>query len=142
MLIRPETVVEIQKIAEEIFGKQTVAEILFKSGYKGTSLTTAKLLQEGHNWEEIIEFMFQMGGELGWGSFGLLDSEEEGHFRVVVYNSPFAEAYGPSPTPVCHLLRGAIAGIFATLFPRNFVCNEIECLAQGKGQCLFSVKAL
>lgn len=144
MLIRPETVVEIQKVTEELFGRQSAAEILFRSGYKGTSLTTTKLLQQGMSAEEIIDSMFRMGGELGWGVFELLELgvEEEGRFKVAVSNSPFAGVYGPSAVPVCHLLRGAIAGIFSILFQRKFNCDEIRCLAQGEERCLFVGTAL
>lgn len=51
-------------------------------------------------------------------------------------------AYGRSARPVCHLLRGAIAGIFATLLQRPFRCDEVACSAQGRGRCLFTGEAL
>ena len=83
--------------------------------------------------------MFRMGGELGWGAFELLELETErrNRFKVAVSNSPFAGVYGPSTVPVCHLLRGAIAGIFSTLLQCKFSCEEVICLAQGKERCLF-----
>lgn len=139
MLIRPETVIEIQKVLEEMFGVSIAHEILYGSGFKGTSLTANKLLKSGLSPDQCLQAMFEMGGYLGWGKFVLQEEAPggiSGH-EVVIHASPFAKAYGTSQHPVCSILCGALAGIFSTLKEMLYLCSESECVAMGNPFCRF-----
>ncbi len=142
MLIRPETVIEIQKVLEEIFGVSTAHEILYKSGFKGTSLTANKLLKSGLSPDQCLQAMFEMGGYLGWGKFVLQEAPGGISDReVVIHASPFARAYGTSEHPVCFILSGALAGIFSTLKGTSYLCSESECIAMGNPFCRFYLRS-
>ncbi len=139
MLIRPETVVEIQKVIEEKFGVEAAWEIFYRSGFRGTSLTARKLLNSGLTPEQCLEEMFRMGGHLGWGKFtlrGIVPSSED-KLKVSIITSPFARAYGSSPRPVCAMLCGALAGIFTALKGRPYRCREITCFSTNHPGCTF-----
>ncbi len=142
MLIRPETIVEIQKAIEEKFGTEAAHEILYMSGHRGTSLTAKKLLGRGLTPDQCLEEMFQMGGHLGWGKFSLrkIEQSSKDEIEVAIQGSPFAKAYGRSDQTVCAILCGALAGIFSTLFGKAYRCTETHCEAARSPSCRFILK--
>ncbi len=144
MLIRPETIVEIQKAIEEKFGAEVAWEIFYQSGYRGTSLTAEKLLKQGLSPQRCLEVMFQMGSHLGWGNFKTTQTgpKIDKAIEVTIQGSPFAKAYGLSDRAVCALLSGALAGIFSTLTNKKYICREIKCLAVGHSHCHFRMEQL
>ena len=138
LIVRPETVVEIQKSLTEELGGARAGEVFYRSGYRGTSLTAKRLLDEGASRKDIMRSMFHMGANLGWGKFSVLNIDEASNrFTVRVEGSPFAEAYGKHNEPVCFLLSGALAGILSGAYDRKYRCGEVECAAKGDPYCVF-----
>lgn len=142
LLMRPETLVGFQKALVQNCS-QEADDNLFQGGFTGGSLS-AKKYKDLHHFSdnEIIEFMMNMGNQIGWGNFNLerYDPTEE-HLCVVVQHSPFAQAYGQSPLGVCHLIRGVLAGMAAVLFGADCSADEVECLAKGDASCRFVIEA-
>jgi predicted hydrocarbon binding protein len=60
-----------------------------------------------------------------------------GEARVRARRSPFAEAYGPSAAPVCHLTRGVLESLAAATLGGTPRVVETECLAMGAARCRF-----
>lgn len=140
LMIRPETLATFQKAIEEEIGEKA-SQILFESGFQGGSLSSKRYREVfGFSDEEIVRFMMEMGSQIGWGRFELerFDSAKK-RFVVKVYHSPFAEAYGSSPKPVCHMIRGVLGGIASVVFGREVEPKESSCLAMGDGCCRFEV---
>ena len=82
-----------------------------------------------------------MGAQIGWGHFSLERHDPKLKIlQVAVAHSPFAESYGKSSQGVCHLIRGVLAGMAATLFGKDCTSHEIECLARGDERCLFVIE--
>jgi predicted hydrocarbon binding protein len=91
---------------------------MMAGGYTGGSRSSRRY-REVFNYsdEEIVAFMCNMGGEIGWGKFEVEKLDLDGkELIVVVKNSPFAEAYGDADKGVCHLIRGVMAGMAAGIF--------------------------
>ncbi|WP_048086661.1 V4R domain-containing protein [Ferroglobus placidus] len=131
LLIRPETIIGIQKKVNEICGESK--EALFSGGYTGGKLSAEKFAKElGLSKEEILAFMCSMGTQLGWGKMEWELREEK--FVVRVHNSPFAEAYGNSTKGVCHLIEGVFAGVGEIIFGKA-VSEERLCKAKGDDYC-------
>jgi predicted hydrocarbon binding protein len=142
MLIRPETIAGFQKALVESCGKQA-EDKFFAGGYAGGSLSAQKY-KELHNFsdQEIIEFMMNMGNQIGWGHFSLDRYDPAAKCLCVsVNNSPFAQAYGKSSNGVCHLIRGVLAGMAGVLFAEDCTANEVKCLARGDACCRFEITA-
>jgi predicted hydrocarbon binding protein len=140
LLIRPETLAAFQKAIEEEIGEKA-SRILFESGFQGGSLSSIKYREVfGFSDEEIVRFMMEMGSQIGWGRFELerFDSARN-HLVVKVYHSPFAEAYGSSSKPVCHIIRGVLGGMASVVFGREVESKELSCLAKGDGCCRFEI---
>jgi predicted hydrocarbon binding protein len=141
MVIRPDTVVDFQKAVEAEVGER-VAEMMMAGGYTGGSRSSRRY-KELFNYsdEETVAFMCKMGGEIGWGKFEVekLDTDDK-ELIVVVRNSPFAEAYGPSDKGVCHMIRGVMAGMAAGIFSSEVSSEETLCRAKGDELCRFVLK--
>ena len=140
LLIRPEVLVTFQKEIEKELGERA-DRILFQSGFQGGSLSS-KRYREVFNFshEEIVRFMIEMGPQIGWGRFELERFDPNNKdLSVKVHHSPFAEAYGPSRTPVCHFIRGVLTGMASVVFDKESEVNEILCLAKGDPFCKFEL---
>ena len=138
LMIRPDTIVGLQRALDESCGKDT-DKGFFEGGFTGGSLS-AKKYKELHNFSdlEVIEFMMKMGNQIGWGHFSLeyYDAKQK-YLSLCVMHSPFAESYGKSSQGVCHLIRGVVAGMASIIFKSNCTSEEIECWAKGDTRCLF-----
>jgi predicted hydrocarbon binding protein len=143
LLIRPETIVGFQKALTESCGKEA-EDRLFEGGYTGGSLS-AKKYRDIHNFSdhEIIDFMMNMGNQIGWGHFSLDRYDRTAkHLCVSVDHSPFAQVYGASSHGVCHLIRGVLAGMATVLFAGDCSAEEVECQARGDKICRFVIEAV
>ncbi len=140
LLIRPETLVAFQKGTEREIGEKA-SQILYRSGFEGGTLSSRRYREIfGFSDEKIIRFMIEMGPRIGWGRFVLEDFDPlKKHLAVAVYHSPFAQAYGPSFSPVCHLIRGVVGGMASVVFSGEIEAKEPACLAKGDESCKFEV---
>lgn len=140
LLIRPETLAGMQKALERDTGRMEF-EALYEGGFAGGYLSS-KNYKEMHGFSDrdVLEFMTKMGGDIGWGRFQVeqYDPGEE-VLKISVHSSPFAEAYGEADHPVCHLLRGIVAGMGTALFKRECSALETQCRAMGDDCCRFAL---
>lgn len=141
LLIRPETIAGFQKDLRGKFGKQS-DEAFYQGGFRGGYLSAKKYREILHYSErEILDFMMRMGTEIGWGHFRIdVFDPLAKKLQITVENSPFAEAYGPSPDGVCHLIRGVLGGLGCYLFSRECAVTENRCRAKGDDDCMFFVE--
>jgi predicted hydrocarbon binding protein len=142
LLIRPETLAGIQKAMESELGPASAAELLSAGGFTGGKLSGQRYRESLDLSErEAVEFMCQMGGEIGWGRFRLIELDEgSGRLVVEVDDSPFAISYGPGAADgVCHLIRGVLEGLAAALFATKVSGSESLCLAKGDAHCRFEI---
>ena len=144
MLIRPDTIVDFQKAVEAAVGPEKCAEMMMHGGITGGSSSLRKYRKErAFNEAEIVRYMCQIGGELGWGDFQPKRfALAAGRLVVEVTDSPFAAAYGPSDVGVCHLIRGVLTGLGSSIFKGEVSSSETECLAKGDPRCRFEISKL
>lgn len=136
LLIRPETLVGLQKAVEQALGERAPACIA-AGGRAGGARATASL--EGTR-EERARRLLRIGGEIGWGEF-VLERLTANELAVSVRHSPVAEAYGPSAVPVCHLIRGVLESLAAAVLGRPLAVVETACVAAGAPACHFETTA-
>jgi predicted hydrocarbon binding protein len=141
MLIRPDTVVDFQKAVEAELGDD-VAEKMMAGGYTGGSRSSKRYKEVfDYSDEEIVDFMCNMGREIGWGNFEVEKLDEAGKELVItVRNSAFAEAYGAADEGVCHMIRGVLAGLAAGIFGADVSSEETHCRAKGDDLCRFVIR--
>lgn len=139
ILIRPETIVQFQKEVERGIGDRT-SFAMSRGGYEGGTLSTGRYKEEfGLSNEEVVDYMCNMGSQLGWGSFEVVELSES-RLVIDVRNSAFAEKYGPSESSVCHLIEGVLAGLGRTVLGSDIKSTEEKCTARGDDVCRFVVE--
>lgn len=141
LLIRPETLIDFQKAAEDELANR-VDDMLYAGGFTGGSLSSRRYKEVfGYSDEEIVRFMCSMGGQIGWGRFEMIKLEAQtGRLVVDVHSSPFAEAYGEADAGVCHFIRGVLGGLGAGIFDADVEARETQCAAAGADRCRFQVE--
>jgi predicted hydrocarbon binding protein len=135
LLIRPETLAALHKAVEGALGWEA-AECLAVGGRAGGARATASLPGDR---EARVHRLVEMGAALGWGRF-TLECLTVDRLVVTVERSPFAEAYGPSATPVCHLIRGVLESLAAATLSGRARVVETACLAMGDARCRFDAR--
>lgn len=144
LLIRPETLCDIQKALEKEVGLEIATKLLIAGGRTGGLLSSRRFKEEFQlTDEEAVKFMCRMGRQIGWGAMRLqeLDSHKS-RLVVEVADSPFAKAYGSADHAVCHLIRGVFAGMAEGLFERKVKSQETKCLCTGNPICRFEIEEL
>lgn len=136
ILIRPETLVSVQKAVEAALGP-AAAECVAAGGRAGGGRATALL---GGEAPARVARLLAQGGEIGWGEF-TLERLTATSLAVSVAGSPFARAYGGATAPVCHLTRGVLEALAATVLERPATVRETACAAMGAAQCRFETVA-
>ncbi|WP_206809232.1 V4R domain-containing protein [Paradesulfitobacterium ferrireducens] len=135
LLIRPETLSNWQEAVEQHTDK--AGEMIFSGGLAGGRLSGRGFAEKmGLTARQMVDFMLEMGSQIGWGRFVLEDLSED-KLVMKVYNSPFAVAHSPTAQGVCHLIRGVFAGVAEAVFDSNVTAIEEECLAKGDEYCRF-----
>ncbi len=133
LLIRPETLAALQHAVEHALSS-AAAECLAAGGRAGGGRAAGAMTGSPR---ERVECMLRTGAEIGWGAFSLerLTATE---MVVTVSHSPMAEAYGPSSKPVCHLTRGVLESLAASVLEHPRPVVETDCAAAGAPACRFS----
>jgi predicted hydrocarbon binding protein len=132
LLIRPETLAALHKAVEGVLGWDA-AECLAAGGRAGGARAAAALPGER---ETRVRRLVEQGSALGWGRFAL-ELLADDRLVVTVEHSPFAEAYGPSASPVCHLTRGVLESLAAVTLGGSPRVIETACAAMGAARCRF-----
>jgi predicted hydrocarbon binding protein len=132
ILIRPETLVGLQRAVESALGP-AAAECVAAGGRAGGRRAAAAL---GGDPQARVARLLAQGGQLGWGAFRL-ERLTPTSLAVSVAGSPFPRAYGGATAPVCHLTRGVLEALAAAVLDRPRPVRETACAALGAGVCRF-----
>lgn len=83
----------------------------------------------------ISAAMFQWAG---FGRLEVLELSESGG-RVAIYDSFECEMGRGERRPYGTFIKGVIAGVFSSLFRKNFQAEEKECIAMDHPRCIFDI---
>jgi len=144
LLVRPETLVAIQRSLEADLGA-AAARILEDAGRLGGATSARRFLDAfpDRARSELLDWFCELGTDFGWGRLRLdpTASDSPGSFAIEVAGGPVATAYGEGTAqPVCHLLRGVLAGIGEVLLDGTASVVERSCAAVTPGPCRFVVR--
>ena len=144
LLIRPETVMGFFKAVSNEIGTKA-GELAFEGGYAGGSASTAAYKEKFNlSNKEILEYMCNMGTQLGWGHFKI-EHHDEDKIEISVKNSPFAQKEAlieGDPNGSCHFIRGVLAGLGKTVLGTEVTATEVACIAKNDVQCRFMITKL
>ncbi len=142
LLVRPALLVEMQKALETQMPSEASSILSRVSQTDGAAMGTRLKEVFSYSEEHVLSSFAFMLGESGWGAtkVEMLNLESKDIVLKVV-DSPFAEEYGPSVNPVCHLLLGLFEGVAMALFDIEVEGQEVQCSARGDGLCRFAISA-
>lgn len=135
LLIRPETLAALQKSVESVLAGRA-GECLAAGGRAGGARAMAFIHEDA---PARVARLMRTGGEIGWGDF-TLERLTPSALVVTVRNSPFAEAYGAADHPVCHLTRGVLEALAASVLAQPAAVVETACAATGAPACRFETR--
>lgn len=76
---------------------------------------------------------------MGWAAFESASIEDSARGEVSLADTFEAVSWnGEASSPVCHFIRGFIAGVFSFVWGGNVTCRELECQAAGAAACRFA----
>jgi len=117
----------------------------FQYGYHATKELSERLgIKPGmlYSVRELGEIFCRIARVYGWGFFEI-DYVEETRGGIKVFNSWTARVYrelkGLAKGPVCHMVRGIIAGVATAITGKQCKASEILCTAKGDPFCYFEV---
>lgn len=96
----------------------------------------------GLHGEKMLDFLETYFIASGWGLLKNVDIDLKAKKAIVnVSSNPVGgRLHGKPKTPVDHILRGIIAGVFSSVFAESVDCVETHCIALGEKNCEFIVK--
>ncbi len=142
VLMPPTLLMEIQKSLEGTHGREA-ADFFIEAGVgEGAALAGRFRDVFGYPPDQVLGAVAFMLSESGWGTFTVEMMNMEGRELVFkVAESPFADVYGPSIQPVCHMVQGVLRGVGLAVFDAETTGMEVQCAAKGDTCCRFVVSA-
>jgi predicted hydrocarbon binding protein len=145
-----DVMLKMQDMVAGAGGKEKSEEILFLAGKYQTLTGSPKYFREKNELKTMFrkgDPAIEMGREVlkfaGWGDNRFEEITEDGG-RVILktVTSPIASEYlkskGKSREPVCHYLRGVLAGVVESIFKDEYIARETSCRACGlSSECIF-----
>jgi predicted hydrocarbon binding protein len=116
--------------ADRIAALQAFSDSLAEHGGRSASRYAAA------DGERFLDKVASKAGELGWGTWSLKRTADG--LELAVENSPFAQGYGESVTPVCAPIAGMLRAVAGLVLGVPVEAREGRCAAQGAARCEFT----
>lgn len=142
IIFRVETFSDLQRNLEEMFSKSAAETMLYIAGKKCGERSCERVMKKYglRDTEIILKAIAQLKKAEGWGMLEFWNMNlNEDRGEIVVKESFEADGYGKSTTPVCHFLRGYLAGVLNKISGKSVNILEKECKAAGSEACVFKV---
>jgi predicted hydrocarbon binding protein len=115
------------------------AVVWLEAGKKAGRNFSEALLREAKKPEEIPNLMETFFTNAGWGRIRTKIDFDKKEAVVTIRNSATSRKT-ESKEPVCHIIRGYIAGVCDVIFGELMECFETKCSAKGDSLCEFRIK--
>lgn len=134
---------EVQKYLAKIIGEKATEGFFYRFGKLSLKPVVLEIInREGlKDYTKRIELFFQYALMCGFGKFIIEELDLEKRFlKIRVLNSFNSVGFSNSKKPVCHFLRGMIAGALEIIFNEGIDVVEKECVAMGSKKCIFEAR--
>ncbi len=90
--------------------------------------------------KELMKELAAFFTQIGWGKISIPNLNlAKGEATVKIKNNPFTRKNPDKP--ICHLVRGLIAGLYEVILQKPTNCIETQCASAGSSYCEFHVKS-
>lgn len=144
VVIRLETFVDLQKRVERLLCASAASVILHEAGRECGKRSIQRIaMEKALSGDALLKELSRYKKEEKWGEFDFNEVNLEEASGVIRIKESFeAKRYGASIGPVCHFLRGYLAGVLAVIFGQDMSLEETKCKAKGDGYCEFQIRSL
>ncbi len=126
-------------------GKNSLRPVLYQLGERMGEKFFEHYKDLSGDKSQAIEMVFGMAVFQGFGTFEIMDEDEDkitirfhNSFEVASYKANTNEN---SDSPVCHMTRGILGGIYSSYFGKRVSVKETACAAMGNQDfCEFEVE--
>lgn len=154
VIIPVEVLLKMHEDLEKRHGREEADSVIFEAGRFETLTGSVRYLARRNELRTVFSSVpktgdpsIEMGREalkfMGKGDILIKEVLKDGKKIVLsTVNSPFAVEYlktrGKSGRPVCHYLRGVMAGVQEAYYKGTYKAAEVSCKATGKSEeCIF-----
>lgn len=137
VLMTASTFRDVVKGTERILESGAVTVWLEAGRHAGRELSE-NLVRLGMEFEELPAVFEEFFTQGGWGKIQAKVDSTKREALVTIRNSATALQTN-AKEPVCHFVRGFIAGVCDVMFHGPTECFETKCLAKGDAYCEFRV---
>lgn len=158
-MIPTDILLEMEHRLSDKIGKDEAGQFIYDCGLHQTKTGAKRYLDNKGEIARLYQRLpvtgdaaMEMGWEVlkmaGWGDTRLTEFIGSGEKAIArTKNSPTAEAYlakyGKSDRPVCHYLRGLLAGVAESVSGYDYSVVEKTCRATGMTpECVFELKRM
>jgi hypothetical protein len=113
--------------------------ILYIQGKNCGKRSCRRLMGKYRDKTKLLNIVTEYKKSEKWGVIEFSVDLEKGEGNIIVRESFEAKQYGYSPVPVCHFLRGYLAGVLGEIMGKDITVIETECIARGSQFCLFEI---
>lgn len=139
MMIRPDALMGILhelEAAQRMPVLEAFARSITRHGRKSAEAYQAMGAADA---DALLETIQSTASELGWGRWRF--ARADAGLDLMVDNSPFAQGYGPSATPVCFPIVGMLRAVGALILGDEVAVTETVCAASRDAPtCRFEVR--
>ncbi|MEW6722437.1 MAG: 4-vinyl reductase [Candidatus Micrarchaeota archaeon] len=157
VIIPVEVLIKLHESMTQKFGEAQADEMVYEAGRFETLTGSVRYLARRNELRTVFNTVsktgdpsIEMGREslkfMGKGDIIIKEVLNKGEKVVLsTANSPFALEYlktrGKSPRPVCHYLRGVMAGVQEAYYGHKYAAVEKSCKATGmSADCIFEFR--
>lgn len=159
MVIMPvEVIIRMHEMLKEKIGEEEAQQFLYDAGKFQTSTGSMRYLAKKKelassfkNVSATGDASIEMGREIlkltGMGDIRIKEVVNKGEKVVLgIENSPIAldhiKSRGKSSRPVCHYVRGVLAGVLEAYYQKKYISAETSCRATGLSkECVFEFRS-
>lgn len=157
VIIATEMLIKFHELIEKDMGRAKADELLFEAGRYHLVTGSARFLARKEELRRMFPVVpltgdpsLEMGRDaiafLGLGDIRIKEiTKDKSKVILSTRNSPVALEYlktrGKSKGPVCHYIRGAMAGVLEAAYKKQYAAKEIACMATGLcDECIFELR--
>lgn len=123
----------------EVLG-DVASPVLYNLGRAEAEYMWKRMSKEDSSKEDVLKLLQETYRTSGWGIIKFDEiNHKESRAKVKIEQHVVPESLGKSDRPVCHDIRGYLAGIFSLYFGRRISAAEVKCMATGDEYCEFEI---
>jgi len=136
-LLRFESFNRMKRGIEEVFAGSAPILIAAAMGKPCGQLECRRILRNAKSKDEALKHLSELKKKENWGEISIIEINYSETFGKIRVENAFETRDRRSDSPVCHFLRGFLAGFLSQLFEKPIAVIETRCSGKGDEYCEF-----